>query len=205
MISAIIFDFGGVVATNPIVTASYEYAKILGIGREKIFSVISNKERTLGPYQENKITEDDYWTRVESELGIDNSKREELRRIMLDSSKPDKNVLDLVEKLRTKYKIGLLSDTEREWFEYWRKLYNYDSYFHEIVTSYEVGARKNVKAPFLRILDKLGISVENADETVLVDDKKENADIAEKEVGMKIIIYSSCEQLKYDLGYLLVG
>jgi epoxide hydrolase-like predicted phosphatase len=114
---------------------------------------------------------------------------------MEDAGVLDQEVLDVVARLRQNgYMAAILSNCTAHTLEYIKK-HRIDSYFDDMVLSYELGINK----PDLRIyklaLKKLGIT---ADEAIFIDDKVENTDDAEK-IGIKSILFTSAEELVVEL------
>jgi putative hydrolase of the HAD superfamily len=85
-------------------------------------------------------------------------------------------VIETLEKLKGKYKLGIISDTWPS-TERFLKAWNICGYFDAITFSCYLGTFKPDKRMYLDALEKIGLS---ANETVFIDDSEENLDGAAK-------------------------
>ncbi len=99
---------------------------------------------------------------------------------------------ELVEKLRGKYRLGILSNTSSRQA---RKLGDLYDAFDAVVLSEEVGTSKPKKEAYERVLSDLGVSPEEA---IFIDDSLENVKGAER-LGMKSVLYEDPKKLKESL------
>ncbi len=99
---------------------------------------------------------------------------------------------ELVEKLKGKYKLGVLSNTSSRQAG---ELGDLHDAFNAVVLSEETGISKPKKEAYERVLSDLGVSPEEA---VFIDDSLENVKGAER-LGMRGILYENPEKLKESL------
>ncbi len=99
---------------------------------------------------------------------------------------------ELVEKLKGKYKLGILSNTSSRQAGELGDLYDA---FDAVVLSEEVGTSKPKREAYERVLSDLGVSPEEA---VFIDDSLENVKGAER-LGIKSILHKDPEKLKESL------
>lgn len=109
--------------------------------------------------------------------------------------------LKLADSLRPKHKTFVLSNTNVihiDWInDYLQKEYqiaNLDPFFDHVYLSHEIGRRKPNADAFTYILDKHNLV---PSETLFIDDKKENTDVAEK-LGINVVQLHTTQQL-FDL------
>lgn len=99
---------------------------------------------------------------------------------------PDPKLLRLLEKLRPKYRLGIISNNSRPIVS--KKLDAIDiplNIFNPIVTTYELGVMKPDPDPFLKALELAAVSPK---ESVYIGDKEETDILGAKAVGMKTIM-----------------
>lgn len=95
----------------------------------------------------------------------------------------DSEFLDIGEKLKENYNLGMLSNDLKEWSNFLRNKYEIHTYFKVAVISGEVGYRKPDKKIYEILLEKTGA---NPEEIIFVDDKLENLNSA-SELGIHTI------------------
>lgn len=135
-------------------------------------------------------------TKILNELGIDGEEFfvKAFKKIELNKLVPkDKQIVNLVSKLKKKYKVGMISNTHRSIAK--KKLealgLSFKS-FNPLITTYELDAYKPDPAPFLKALEMAGVSPE---ESVYIGDSVENDIMGAKGVGMKtILVWSKNEE-----------
>jgi len=110
-------------------------------------------------------------------------------------------LVDYINKLRPKYKTGLLSNAAYEAFEPRGREIGFDKLFDCTVVSSQIGVTKPDPRIYRHILQKL--DVESA-ESVYIDDSPRLAEAA-RQLGMKAIHYRDFEQMKAELEALLAG
>jgi epoxide hydrolase-like predicted phosphatase len=181
-VKVIFFDFYGVIRADGLLKYLYK----LGLTYSGEIRT-ADEARTAG-----QITREQYFDRLSAETG-DSS--EYILKFMEEAGVLDQEVLDVVARLRKNgYTATILSNCTAHTLEYIKK-HRIDSYFDDMVLSYELGINK----PDLRIyklaLEKLGIT---ADQAIFIDDKAENTDDAEK-IGIKSILFTSAADLLVEL------
>lgn len=91
-------------------------------------------------------------------------------------------------------KLGMLSNYDESLEE---RLHNFGiaHYFTEIGNSYRIGAAKPDERAFLAVLRALHCEPHRA---VFIDDKEANVAVAQR-LGMRGVVFESCEQLRREL------
>ena len=108
---------------------------------------------------------------------------------------PVQGTLEIIKKLKRKYKLILLSDHIKEWADYILKNNTDLDIFDEKFFSYELKRIKQDTDTFKVILEQLKI---NAKETIFIDDYQINIDMA-KEQGIEGILFLNASQLENEL------
>jgi putative hydrolase of the HAD superfamily len=93
--------------------------------------------------------------------------------------------------LSRKYRLWIISNTNRMHFDYIRAHYTFLACFHGLILSYEVGAAKPDAAIFKLALERAGVK---PDEALFVDDQLANVEAA-REIGIHAIQFFDSAQL----------
>ncbi len=196
MIKAIIFDFGGVCfypgTSNQLLKEALLNSDLPKI---KIISLILNQKKRaeikkcVDIFNAGKISEEKFWLKIKkiTKYNFDENK---IKKLIISLNKPIKETIDVLKKLKKKYKLGLLTNNN-SWLEEIDKKYKFSKYFDVIVNSYDVKTIKPNKKIYYIILEKLQLDPE---ECIFIDDQKENVKAA-REIGMNAIIYRNAGHL----------
>jgi HAD superfamily hydrolase (TIGR01549 family) len=98
---------------------------------------------------------------------------------------------DVLLDLSRKYRLWIISNTNRMHFDYIREHYSFLASFEGLILSYEVGAAKPDPAIFRLALERAGLK---PDEAVFVDDQLANVEAA-REIGIDAIQFLHSAQL----------
>lgn len=192
MINAVIFDWGGVLIEDPTKKLISIFAEILKINKKELIPLYSKYKDA---FQRGKLSEDEYWKNICNYFNINEPSIGSLWRYALRFSyKENKDVFSLASSLKkNRYKIGILSNTEPPSIEFFLEQ-NY-KIFDTIIFSCKEGYRKPEREIYEIAISNLNLSPE---ESVFIDDKKENLDGAQK-IGIKTILFKNYIQLIYEL------
>ncbi len=193
MIKAVIFDFGNVIAKFDNKKMAKNLSKYTNKSTDEIFDLIFSSGLPE-EYETGKIYSDIFFKKIVDLCNLDIEKKEFIT-AYTNRFTTIKSTINLIKRLKTKYKLGLLSNTSEWDFEYGTKPIINNLNFDEITLSYEVGDFKDNKKMFETILNKLKLK---PDECVYIDDIKEYSDKATK-LGMHGITYTSYENLIKEL------
>jgi epoxide hydrolase-like predicted phosphatase len=212
MIKAIIFDLGGVLMTDvPLKEIAEDLSKRFTLPAEEIWAYLYPSEHwellTLG-----KITEDEYWenflkaSKISEKLEVRSEKSEvrsqklkkELKKKVRSSLFPLGHSTRIINLLRNRYKLAILSNHSKEWSKYMRQEFDLFKSFDPIIFSCDVGFRKPDPRIYEIALERLKCKPE---ECIFIDDKKRNTNAAEK-LGMKGIVFEDPLKLEKDLSEL---
>ena len=196
MIDTIIFDLGGVIVSPECEKLDALVSKALGIKFEDFKQAAAKYKSDL---TKGKLTLLDAYSSLVSELNIKDYTAKDILKThlkimdrILDNL--DQNILSLLQKLRKDYRLVCLANTESEIVSLTRKHGIYD-YFEKAYVSPELGMKKPDAEIYLAVLKDLNCKPEN---TLLIDDKKENVEGAEK-VGIRVIYYNPGMNLQKEL------
>jgi HAD superfamily hydrolase (TIGR01549 family) len=133
------------------------------------------------------------WTSIPfwfNKFGLDNW--EKLLMDNLHHIKLNEGVLEILEKLHKKYKLIIVTQNPKEFFE--KKLINIEHYFDEIYSStYHYNQLNKDKKVYLDILKKLNVK---ANEIIHIGDDLEFDYNAPKSVGIKAILLDPLDEHK---------
>ena len=165
----VVFDLAGVIFTEPHIITNLLYPML---PQPKNYSRI--KER-YEKYKDGKITNKEFWN------GVKNYKVYE--KSFLEKFKLDLYFFSVVNYLKEKYRLAILSNLPLEWAEYLIHKFNLNAYFNPIVVSGKVKVSKPNRTIYLILQKKSNIPFE---EIIFIDDRKKNLKVA-KQLGMKTI------------------
>ena len=198
-IHAIFWDVGGVLLTNA--WDHTERAAALEHFRldEKEFH--GRHEMVVSSFERGKISLDDYLDRTVFYRSRSFT-REEFRDYMLSLSRPMTDVLTFARDLAAsgKYFMGTINNESRELNLYRIKKFGLRDIFRVFVSSCFVGLRKPESGIYRLALE---ITQINPEQCCFIDDRALNLECAAK-LGMRTIQMQTLEQLRADLGKLLV-
>jgi len=196
MFRAIFFDLGnvilpfdpGILAKKLIAHSSYS--------EDEILRLLWNPN--LGMLLETgKITPEEFFLGVKKACGLKMSFDEFLEAFNA-IFKEDLKVVDLLSQLKTKYPIGLISNTNVAHMDYIRKTFSFLSLIDAFILSHEVGLRKPDPAIYWHALERLKVEPRQA---IFIDDTIENVKAAHS-IGIEAIQFSSADKLCRSLSEL---
>jgi len=186
MIKAIILDMGGVVLTSQLGTVLEEIAKKLSIDPKEFGHFYYRYKQEL---QSGKLKVSDFAKLVQKEF----KPTKEIIPIWTDAYLRTMTLnlplLNLIENLRNKYKIGCITNTTdlHAQLNKERKAFRY---FDEVIISCDVGLVKPNKEIFELMLKKLNVK---AKDCIFVDDHENHVQAAEK-LGMNGIVFRNTSE-----------
>ncbi|MFH0948866.1 MAG: HAD family phosphatase [Candidatus Aenigmatarchaeota archaeon] len=194
MIKIIAIDLGGVYFEWSYERYFNEISKISGVDKKTVINILNKRIRGL---HVKRISEKDYWDYFckNTENKIDHKI---FKKITLSQYKPNKPVINLMKKLRKKYKIALLANQTPILDEINRKYKIYKN-FDFILSSHIVRMQKPYRNIYRLLIKKAKCKPR---EIVFIDDRKKNLKPA-KELGINTILFKNAMQLKKDLAKFL--
>jgi putative hydrolase of the HAD superfamily len=197
MIKVIFFDSGNVLVKEGFVSGIKEYEKKNSLAEGSLYAAMHDfqywKDFTLG-----KISEQDYFSEVNRNFknGLD---IEQLREIIFNNFIQNVELVEYIKTLRKKYKIGIISNNPKEWFEYFFDNFGWQDIFDIIAISGNLHIRKPEKGIFDFALVQAGIS---GREAIYVDDRSDRVGGAVS-AGMRVIIFKDTESLIEELSKIV--
>ena len=192
---AVILDWGGVLIEDPAPGLVKYCSEALDVSKE---DYIKAYNRFGGDFQKGLISEEKFWERMCSGLGVS---KPDVPSLWADAFKaayvPREDMFSLAAGLREKgYKTAFLSNTEKPAMQYFHQL-GYDM-FDVLVFSCVEGTSKPEKRIYELTVQRLG---SKAGQSVFIDDKLEYINGA-KQAGLKTILFESVSQVKDELARL---
>ncbi|MEK6921140.1 MAG: HAD family phosphatase [Nanoarchaeota archaeon] len=196
MITTIICDWGGVLSCGKWTQAILDVlAKEKPISIEKVYKEFNDM---MVKMNEGNLSSTDFVKNANKKFNLGMTE-EEMGSVFKRAIIPNKEMINLLRRIHSKYDLILLSDNDDITLKSLRKdhatmlaLFKKKYFSHELKI-----AKPNIKI-FEYVLAELGI---DPAQCVFIDDKQKNVDSAKK-CGMKGIVFSSVEQVKQELELL---
>ncbi|GAA1284307.1 MULTISPECIES: HAD family phosphatase [Streptomyces] len=200
-ISAVLFDFGGVLTTS-LIEAFEDFGATLGVDPRLPLRLLAKDERSsalLVEHEEGRLGqrefEDGFAERLRAH-GAD-IQGPGLLSLMQTGLRPDRAMLDLVAEVRNAgHRVGLLSNSLGD--DCYAG-FDLESMFDAVVISGEIGVRKPSRRAYAIACERLG--TEPA-ETVMVDDLEHNI-VAARRAGLAGILHREAATTAAELRALL--
>jgi glucose-1-phosphatase len=190
MIKAIIFDFGNVICKFDMRIFVEKISQLANTPASKMQDILHQSFPLARDYETGLISSDEFFGRISRMYGLSLPKQKFVH-AFVEVFTPIPPTFHLIGKLKPRYKLGLLSNTNEWHFEYGIKPVEVFPLFDSVTLSFEVKAMKPAEKIYKDALDKLSL---NAAECVYIDDIKENADAA-SHIGMHGIHYTTHDDL----------
>jgi epoxide hydrolase-like predicted phosphatase len=199
-IKAVIFDLGGVLVRTEFPEVRHQLELQLGLQPGTMDRAIwGSKEWELA--QTGALSYEEYWKRVGATLGLATPQDiRDFRRQYFSGDRVDPELVSLIEALRPRYKIGLLSNAPYRLGTWLENDWGIKHLFDAIVYSAQVGMVKPDERMFRLILDQLAVQ---PSEALLIDDYPRNVEAA-LALGLEAIRFTGTEALMKELRQYLV-
>ena len=193
MIKVIYFDIGGVLITDEIDSAARIFSKRLGISQERIKEAFRKTKDWR--YYAGIIT-NERWSNMFKELSINGIDVADFAQEWQSTQVPISKTLEIVDKLKNKYRLGVLSDQGKYMSEHLKKNRILDLFSIRLISS-EIGHSKDEpKTPIYDIaIEKANVAPE---EILLIDNRQEHLDAASKK-GIQVLLFTNPDDLKESL------
>ena len=193
MIKLIVFDLGGVIIEPGFLAPILEKLSV-SVGKTP-FDLHEFIRAKWNEWKIGKINEEQFFGAFLDKAKISLDLLEEAKKVFYDFYSANLPVIKLIRRLKKNYKIALLSNISKAWFELEKKRFNLNELFDFIVTSFEEKIAKPHKRIYEALINKSGFK---SQEIVFIDDRKKNLEAA-KQFGMKTILFKSFEELVKEL------
>lgn len=195
VIESVIFDWGGVLIEDPAPGLVKYCSEALAVSKE---DYIKANDKFAADFQKGLISEDIFWERMCSGLGVSKPK---VPSLWFDAFKaaymPREEMFSLAAGLGKKgYKMAFLSNTEKPAMRYFHQ-FGYDV-FDVLVFSCAEGTSKPERRIYELTVQRLG---SEAGQSVFIDDKPEYINGAQQ-AGLNTILFESISQVKNELAGL---
>lgn len=198
-ISAVIFDFGGVLVRTEDRAPRLELADSLGMTYQELNDLIFESESarlaTVG-----EITTQEHWESLRAELGLSADEFPRVPKEFFGGDVLDEALIDTIHALRPRFKTALLSNAWDDLRDVIINEWKIADAFDELIISAEEGVAKPDAGIYELTLERLNVA---ACEAVFVDDFPRNIAGAQA-VGMHAIHFQDSKQVHTELDRLLV-
>lgn len=138
---------------------------------------------------DGSISTKDFWKNINIKDYKDFQKK------YLDKIKLDQNYVNVIDQLKTKYKLGILSNLPLDFAKYLTNKHNFKNIFSLILVSGKTGFLKPKTEPYKLLIKKTKLP---AEQVVFIDDRKNNL-VNAKKFGIKTIRYNrESDELKFN-------
>jgi putative hydrolase of the HAD superfamily len=185
-VKAVIWDCGGVIIRTEDDRSRREWERRLGLAHYELDRIVMASESWIQA-QCGDITEDQYWSDIQHQLGLDERSLRSLRDDFYAGDRANAVVTDVIRRLRSHYKQAILSNAPLSLHADLRDRFQIAGLFHVIVASAVIGVMKPDPRAYEAALEGLSL---RADETVFIDDLLPNIDAARR-LGMHVIHFDS--------------
>ena len=195
VIKAVIFDLGGVLVRTEFPEVRQRLEERLGCAPGTLDRIVWGGE-TWELAQSGRISYEEYWRRVGDDLGFSTEEEiKDFRREYFSGDRLDQELVSLIEALRPRYKIGLLSNAPDRLDTWLEEEWGIRGLFDSIVYSAKVGLVKPDPSIFHLILEQLDVA---PSEALFIDDFPCNIETA-LALGMQALRFTSTKALKEEL------
>jgi HAD superfamily hydrolase (TIGR01509 family) len=189
----IIFDLGKVILDFDPRAITRRLSGTFKIPEKRIHEVIYGGELE-SLYDRGKMSSRDFYQDVVRSLGVDLSFRE-FRDMWTRIFTCNDGVCDVIQALKKRNRLLLLSNTNEMHFEYAVRTFDILNVFDDHILSYRVGERKPHPEIYLAALRTADCP---ADECTYIDDIEEYV-LAARQAGMHGIVFRDAQQLQKEL------
>ncbi|MHC4270182.1 MAG: HAD family hydrolase [Planctomycetota bacterium] len=190
MIKAIIFDFGNVICHFDNNIFLEKISSFTDKTASELNDLIYNSTDFPRQYETGLISSDKFFNEIKRRCDLSMSKIEFIKSYT-DIFTPIRTTINLIRRLKSIYKIALLSNTNKWDFEHIIKTCEVYNLFDAVSLSFRVRAMKPDNKIFLDSISKLRLKPE---ECVYIDDIEGYVEAA-KQIGINGIHYVSFEKL----------
>ena len=193
-IRAVIFDVGDVILRETDHTKRFEWEKRLGLASGQLTRLVQNSEPAAHAAS-GEVSERKVWQAVGDQLGLDDVQISELQRDFWSSEQLDTTLVQFIQSLRPRYKIGILSNAWSDARYFHNTKFKMNTWVDAAVYSAEVKLLKPDPRIYQIVLDQLEVP---ANECVFVDDKPVNIEAAQA-LGMQGVLCRNTQQTIADI------
>lgn len=194
MVKSLISDLGRVLLWFDNRIFYQKIAQLCSCPEERIREAVHRRATIIELFDTGRITPEEFYRQATAELGIALS-YDDFFKAYTDVFWLNDSVLELYRRLRGKYRLILLSNTDVVRFGYIRQRFPEILIFDAYVLSFEVGAMKPDPAIYREALRR---ALAEPSACVFVDDMEENVRAAAG-LGLRTILYQPAVDLEAEL------
>jgi putative hydrolase of the HAD superfamily len=198
MINTVLFDLGNVLLPFDVMRLAKGLTKHTHLSAEAIVGHLWNAH-IADHFETGKMSPAAYFDHVTSICEFKNLSFQEFVPLFNEIFDPETGVVELLGRMKGRYNLGLISNTNAIHVEHIVNRYDFLSHFDRHWWSNEAGVRKPNPEIFQMALKHFGV---NPSESVFIDDLEENVEGA-KRLGIYGIQFTDVDTLKkslHDLG-----
>lgn len=170
----VFFDVHGVLASDTMDPWYASVKKSHGLDRLDAYHKVKD---LFDAFEEGKLSEDEYWGQVAKRFDVEDSKREAWRLLPYVHVSMIPGVKEILFELKEKgIRIGMISNTSREWSAHIQSKVLPSAWFDPIILSFDVQKKKPHAAVFEAAAK--GVGNPKASDLLFLDDMKKNTDAA---------------------------
>lgn len=193
MIKTVVFDLGNVILPFDFSICCEKLSRISPYSAEEIYLSGVKSEIVLA-YERGKISSLDFYKQITSALSA-NISFDDFRDAWNEIFTENKHVSALIKRLKNKYRLLLLSNTNEMHFDYACRQYPVLNEFDDFILSFQLRLMKPETQIYEEVIRRADAAPE---EIVYIDDIEIYAEAAKKS-GIRGITFCSNEQLARDL------
>ncbi|MCL2228765.1 MAG: HAD-IA family hydrolase [Firmicutes bacterium] len=194
MVNTIIFDLSEVIIAGLCgVEKLIESNK--GIPAQEFSKRVLSNHDVWRELMRGNITEDEYISKLLEGANWDISHVEFKNFFRKNMESTVDGTLSIIQKLKGKYRLILLSDHVRECAEFLLAKHPCLAWFDKIIWSHEIGQIKVDDGTFDKVLKMIGATAQNV---LFIDDSPANIQKA-KQIGIQTILFTSADKLGQEL------
>jgi putative hydrolase of the HAD superfamily len=194
MINAVIFDFGNVLCSFRVTSFFENLARRSSCTVDQLLGLMPEISHAAIEYESGRLTSEEFLRHFSALAGITIS-REEFITSYTTIFTPIEGTFEAIRRLKGRYRLGLLSNTNEWHFEHSIRTVDVFPLFDAVTLSYEIGAMKPAPVIYSDMLGKLNVP---ADECVYFDDIQENVDAGIR-AGMHGRLFTTADAMRADL------
>lgn len=194
MIKAVIFDFGNVLCSFRVTSFFENLARRSSCTVDQLLGLMPEISHAAIEYESGRLTSEEFLRHFSALAGITIS-REEFITSYTTIFTPIEGTFDAIRRLKGRYRLGLLSNTNEWHFEHSIRTVDVFPLFDAVTLSYEIGAMKPAPVIYSDMLGKLNVP---AEECAYFDDIQENVDAGVR-AGMHGRLFTTADAMRADL------
>lgn len=197
MIQAVIYDFGNVLYSFRVVTFFEQLARRSTCTVDQLMGLMPEISHLAIEYESGRMTSQEFFRDFTALARISVTEQEFITSYTTIFT-PIDGTIDAIRRLKGRYRLGLLSNTNEWHFIHSIRPIGVFPLFDAVTLSYEVGAMKPAAVIYQDMLNKIRVP---ADACVYFDDIQENVDAGAR-AGMHARLFTTAEAMRADLAAL---